>query len=102
MATASERFAAVIAAFDDEPDVRLSEARGFSRGGLMRGGKLIATLRGERLLLKLPAARVQALIATGVGAAFDANKGRPMKEWVTVGPEADWPGLAREAAAFAG
>ena len=102
METASERFAAVIAAFDDEPDVRLSEARGFSRGGLMRSGKLITTLRGERLLLKLPAARVQALIATGVGAPFDANKGRPMKEWVTVGDEADWLALAREAAAFVG
>ncbi|RAK61852.1 hypothetical protein DJ021_15805 [Phenylobacterium hankyongense] len=59
-------------------------------------------MRGETLLLKLPAARVAELIAAGVGSPFDANKGRPMKEWVTVGAEAGWLALAREAAAFVG
>jgi hypothetical protein len=66
----------------------------------MRNGKLFARLRGDALLLKLPAGRVAHLIAAGQGAAFDANKGKPMKEWVLANALADWPALAREAAAF--
>ena len=59
-------------------------------------------IRDGTLVLKLPRDRVAALITSGEGAAFDAGKGRPMKEWVAVeaGDEADWLALAEEALAF--
>jgi hypothetical protein len=56
-----------------------------------------------RLVLKLPAERVDALVAAGDGARFDANKGTPMKEWFSLDPESgrSWLLLAREALDFA-
>jgi hypothetical protein len=52
------------------------------------------------------------LIATGhvqgkialLGERFDANKGRPMREWLSLDPDsgADWISLAGEALRFAG
>jgi len=85
------------------PGVTVASKKGFGEGGLMVAGKLFATLRGEEMLLKLPAARVAALIADGSGSAFDAGKGKAMKEWVTVqATGADWLALAREAMAFVG
>ena len=68
----------------------------------MIGGKLFATLRGPDLLLKLPSERVTALIAAKEGQPFDAGKDKPMREWVTVGPQshAKWLSLAQEAMQF--
>jgi hypothetical protein len=97
---AADRFGALISALLIEPGVTLSESRGFSRDALMINGKLLAALRGDVLLMKLPADRVAALIASGEGAPFDANKGKPMKEWVLAGMGADWQALAREALIF--
>ena len=54
-----------------------------------------------RLVLKLPAQRVNALIDSGDGTRFDPGHGRLMKEWVTLSPDVDdWLPLAREALAF--
>jgi hypothetical protein len=54
--------------------------------------------------VKLPHDRVSTLISTGAGAPFDAGKGRPMKEWLTVTAEDrdSWLALAREALDFVG
>lgn len=100
--SAEQRYAAVVAALIDEPDVTRSAKRGFGFGGLHVGGKLFAILRGEELLLKLPAAKVAMLIASGEGHPFDAGRGRPMKEWVTAehGAGEGWPELARQAMLF--
>ncbi|HXA38512.1 MAG TPA: hypothetical protein VNW53_05890 [Phenylobacterium sp.] len=102
MTSPAERFGALVGALLDEPGVTLSESRGFARHSLMANGKLFAAVRGEVLLLKLPAERVAALIASGEGAPFDANKGKPMKEWVLAKMSADWDALSREAMAFVG
>lgn len=62
-------------------------------------------LTRDRLVVKLPRARVEELIASGEGAPFDAGKGHPMKEWLTVAVDASdtkWRSLAREALAFVG
>ena len=55
-------------------------------------------VRGE-LVVKLPAGRVTAIVETGRGKHFDAGKGRPMREWASVPPDAgaDWDALADEA-----
>jgi hypothetical protein len=55
-------------------------------------------------VLELPAERVDALIAGGDGARFDANKGTPMREWFSLDPQSGraWLPLVREAMDFAG
>ena len=40
-------------------------------------------VRGE-LVVKLPKARVDALVASGTARRFDAGRARPMKEWASV------------------
>jgi len=99
--TAEQMFEAVAAALGTIPQVTRKTGRGFASGGLFWRGRLFATLRGDHLLLKLPAARVEALIASALAAPFDANKGKPMREWALVGPDGDWAALAEEALAFA-
>ncbi len=76
---------------------------GFGRSALRYDGKIFAMLVRGRLVLKLPAGRVTALTRSGHGAAFDANKGTPMREWFSVDPASDlnWPALAFEALDFA-
>jgi len=76
---------------------------GFGRTALRFEGKIFAMLVRERLVLKLPAPRVDALIAAGHGVRFDANKGTPMKEWLSLDPDSGqpWLPLAREALDFA-
>lgn len=78
--------------------------RGFGRSALRFRRKIFAMLVRGRLVLKLPEARVGALVAAGEGVPFDANKGTPMREWLSLDPasELDWTPLAREALAFAG
>ena len=60
---------------------------GFGRTALRFQNKIFAMLVRGRLVLKLPAARVDALVASGDGVRFDANKGTPMKEWFSLDPE---------------
>jgi len=76
---------------------------GFGRSALRYEGKIFAMLVRSRLVLKLPASRVTALIRSGNGIAFDANKGTPMREWLSLEPDSDlnWLSLATEALDFA-
>lgn len=76
---------------------------GFGRSALRYEGKIFAMLVRGRLVLKLPAGRVAALIRSGNGAAFDANKGTPLREWLSLDPESElgWLTLATEALDFA-
>jgi len=76
---------------------------GFGRTALRFDNKIFVMLVRERLVLKLPAPRIDELITAGHGVRFDANKGTPMKEWFTLTPESnqDWSALAREALDFA-
>lgn len=76
---------------------------GFGSSALRFQGRIFAMLVRGRLVVKLPAGRVDALIEAGDGIRFDANKGTPMKEWLSVDPDTgqDWLALAREALDFA-
>jgi hypothetical protein len=76
---------------------------GFGRGTLKFEGKIFAMLVRGRLVLKLPEERVSELIAAGEGSNFDANKGTPMREWLSLDPGSGlaWLPLAREAIDFA-
>ena len=76
---------------------------GFGRDALRFGRKIFAMLVRGRLVVKLPRPRLDELVAAGHGERFDANKGTPMKEWLSLDPESDlaWSPLAREALDFA-
>ncbi|HUB38897.1 MAG TPA: hypothetical protein VMA72_08600 [Streptosporangiaceae bacterium] len=76
---------------------------GFGRSALRYEGKIFAMLVRGRLVLKLPASRVTALIRSGNGIAFDASKGTPMREWLSLDPDStlSWLSLASEALEFA-
>ena len=80
-----------------------SGGSGFGRSALRWEKKIFAMLVRGRLVVKLPAARVDALVADGDGLRFDANKGTPMREWLSLHPESGlpWLPLAREALDFA-
>jgi hypothetical protein len=76
---------------------------GFGRTGLRFQNKIFAMLVRGQLVLKLPAERVDALVAAGDGVRFDANKGTPMREWFSLDPGSGqpWLPLAREALDYA-
>jgi uncharacterized protein (TIGR03086 family) len=98
------RFAALVEALSPLDGVTIgSGRRGFGADALCADGRIFAIPRPSGLVLKLPSQRVAKLIATGDGLPFDAGKGRPMKEWVTLGllAEERWLQLAHEALAFA-
>jgi hypothetical protein len=76
---------------------------GFGRTALRFQNKIFVMLVRGRLVLKLPAERIDALIAAGDGIRFDANKGTPMREWFSLDPQSGraWLPLANEALDFA-
>jgi hypothetical protein len=75
---------------------------GFGRSALRWQSRIFAMLVRGALVLKLPAARVDDLVAAGEGTRFDANKGTPMREWLSLDPDSGlaWLPLAREALDF--
>jgi len=101
------RFGALVAAFAGNPQVTPPE-NGFTRGrkfgsnGLRVNDKIFAMLRQDRLVVKLPKNRVEALIAAGQGERMVSGGGREMKEWLVLDQTSaeNWRTLAREACEF--
>ena len=58
--------------------------RAFGSTSLKTDGKIFAMLVKDRLVVKLPAARVNELAEAGVGERFDPGHGRIQKEWLSV------------------
>ena len=102
-AEAQARFVDLVDAFAGRDGVTHGAGRrGFGSDALQADGRIFAMLKNEYLVLKLPNARVAALLKSGDGAAFDAGKGKPMKEWVMLGPRVQewWLPLAEEALSY--
>jgi len=76
--------------------------RAFGSTSLKTGGKIFAMLVKDRLVVKLPAARVEELVEGGAGQRFDPGHGRIQKQSLAVhGLDPDqWRALASESAAF--
>jgi hypothetical protein len=91
-------------AFALEPHITPPDgtARGFGSHALLVRGKIFAVVVRGHLVVKLPKARVDELVESGDGVRFDANKGKPMKEWMSLDADStlDWEGLTREAPSF--
>ena len=98
--SAEDFYRAVAARYAGKSDV--GPSKGFGSSALKVSGKIFASLTKGRLLLKLPEARVEALIKSKKGTRFSTGAGRAKKEWVTVGPssEREWLALAEEARAY--
>ena len=77
---------------------------GFGSTALKTGGRIFAILAHDRLVVKLPAKRVEELVASGLGRRFDPGHGRLQREWLDVDGDdfETWVGLATEAEAFVG
>jgi len=100
-----ERFDELVAEYADVSGVSPPEAHGssgFGSSALKVDGRIFAMFVRGRLVLKLPRGRVDELVAAGEGVRFDANKGTPMKEWLSLDPESGlvWRSLSDEALAF--
>ncbi len=104
--SATERFAAVVAALRDEPGVSYMgdqpRRKRFGLTELRVRNKIFCMLTRDRLVVKLPRARVDALIAAGEGERFTLGQARVMKEWLVVIAQdtAQWLDLAREALTY--
>ena len=100
------RFAAVVQALGRHPGVAHSAttSRLFGGTALKVYDKIFAIVSSEgHFVVKLPKARVDALVGNATGQRFQANRGRPMNEWLEVHSESsDWVELAREALDFVG
>ena len=93
--------AAVARALGGEPGVSTG-GRGFGAAALKVDGKIFV-MRSSKgaFVVKLPRARVDELVAAGMGARFDPGKGTLMKEWF-VPDGGTKAALAREALAYVG
>ncbi len=101
------RFGALVDAFAESPDVTppedtLAGGRKFGSNALKVNNKIFAMLRQDRLVVKLPGQRVEALVGTGHGERMVSGGGRVMKEWLVLDKASgeDWTALAREACEF--
>ena len=104
---AGERYTALVAAFLGRPGVTHGSEgpvtrRAFGSDALKVDNRIFAMLVRERLVVKLPRKRVDALVAQRDGQRFDSGHGRLMKEWLALDPgsEQDWEAIATEAMAF--
>jgi len=85
------------------------EAKGarrmFGSTSIKTAGKMFAFLhKKERLVVKLPEARVNELVGAGRGEKYDPGDGRLQREWFELNSTDadDWLSFAREAEAYVG
>ncbi|SDC54873.1 TfoX N-terminal domain-containing protein [Geodermatophilus telluris] len=103
--SAEDRLSALTDALAGEPGVTPPQPgrRRFGSTALTVDGRVFAMAVTGALVLKLPRERVETLLAAGAGSPFRNGSGRPMRDWVALGPDAALDlALAREALAFVG
>jgi hypothetical protein len=84
-----ERYFDTVAERLRRKDRRVEQGRMLHAVGLKTAGKFFAFAARGQLVVKLPAARVDELIAEGVGQRCEPRKGRPMREWVCLAPASE-------------
>lgn len=104
--TARSRLDAIAKAFARDTAVSRETRKGFGSGALKVNGKIFAMVDSkDHFVVKLPKARVDELVNSGVGTFFKPGPGRLMKEWLAMPDEPgdpDWLALAKEARRFVG
>ena len=71
----------------------------FGSEGLRTGRKFFAIWWHEQLVVKLPADRLQELVAAGDGRHFEPMEGRRMNGWILLGNSVDWAPRVEQARA---
>lgn len=93
------RLEAIAKVFRGKPGITIGKL--FASYGLKVDGKIFVMVVKGKLVLKLPKARVDELVASKAGTHFEPGPGRVMKEWITMtAAKPDPVSLAREAHAF--
>lgn len=108
--TPEEHFAMIVGELLSSPGVTppaddSQSKKSFGSSALKIHNKIFAMLVRGRLVVKLPKARVDAIVTTGDGERFDPKRnGQLMKEWVCLEPTSElaWLDAAREAMQFVG
>ncbi|MBO1738921.1 hypothetical protein [Leifsonia sp. TF02-11] len=106
MTSVRERFDDIVAALAGLPGVTPPASGGSRRFGsdaLRVNGSIFCMIAsGERFVVKLPAPRVDELLATSTGEPFRTGTKSAMRDWLVVTDSAPglWESLAREAYAF--
>lgn len=102
--TPEERYSTLVEALIGRPGVALAGGMMRASGQLRVNNRIFAMLVVDRLVVKLPKKRVDALVAAGAGVRFEPGPGRVMKEWLSLGVDSaeDWLALAEEALEFVG
>jgi TfoX/Sxy family transcriptional regulator of competence genes len=72
----------------------------FGSQGLRTGKNFFAVWWHDRLVVKLPPARLDEFVEAGVGEPFEPMEGRRMNGWIVLGDDVNWAPLAEEARAF--
>jgi hypothetical protein len=86
---------------DDAVDADVSVGTMFGSKGLRLGRRFFAIWwHAQRLVVKLPAGRIEQLLAEGRGEPFEPMEGRRMNGWVVLDEDVDWAAVAAEARAF--
>lgn len=101
--TPQAKYTAVCRTLLRKRGVARKERLGFGSGSLTARARIFAMVSSrDEFVVKLPKERVAELVAAGKGKAFDAGRGRVMKEWLATrtGSVAEWTALADEARAF--
>jgi hypothetical protein len=99
--TVPKKFARLVARMAGELPVTIDAGWGKGNVVLKVAGKIFAILSDDRLVVKLPKARVDEIVERGRGSRFDPRKnGRAMKEWLVPDQPSRSTALVREAYAF--
>jgi TfoX/Sxy family transcriptional regulator of competence genes len=69
----------------------------FGSEGLRTGKKFFAIWWHEQLVVKLPADRLQELVALGQAEMFEPMEGRPMNGWALLRESVEWDPVVAEA-----
>ena len=94
---ADDRWAQLVAGAEGGP---VSRGSMFGSQGLRTGKKFFAVWWHDRLVVKLPPARLDELVEAGAGEPFEPMEGRRMNGWIVLGDDVDWAPLTEEARAF--
>jgi TfoX/Sxy family transcriptional regulator of competence genes len=72
----------------------------FGSKGLRTGTKFYAIWWHDRLVVKLPPARLTELVDVGDGQPFEPMEGRRMNGWIMLGDSVEWLPVVDEARAY--